>query len=126
MSGDSHVTARAHLRDQLEPLLPTGWRLIPYQRMPRTIDQPTVLVKHISFEPLSQAPIGSLSNGLVVTIADPHADQEAAEDALDQAVLELCSALDALPTVLWTEAQKVTVGDYLGWDISATVRTDKE
>ena len=124
MSGD--MTPREHLRTQLGPLLPADWRLIPYQRQPQTIDTTTVIVKHTGFAPLAQAPIGSLANELTITVVAPHKDTEQAEDALDVAVLELCAQLDALDTVQWTTARKVTAGEFLGWDIETTIRTDRE
>jgi hypothetical protein len=117
---------REFLAAQLTTLLPGTWKLIPNQRMPETIDKTTVVVKLTTIEPLAEAPAGTLSNGAVITVADPHQDDVTAENALDDAVLELCTAIDAVPGMTWTKAEKVLVGQsYLGWDITASILSKK-
>lgn len=126
MSSDE--TVRGWLEEQLVPLLPAKWRVIPYQRMPQTLDRPTVLFKQLSFTPLPEAPAGHLQVEVVITVADPHSDQDRAEDALDDEVLELVFALDSLNNLTWSTAQKVLVNEtYLGWDITcSTISAKKE
>lgn len=127
MSGDvTPVTPREYLKAELAPLLDPAWRLVPYQRMPNTIDATTVVVKTAAFEPHPAAPIGSIGNELTVTVAAPFTDREQAEDELDVAVLELVAQLDALLRVQWTGARKVLAGDFLAWDVTIQLRTDKE
>jgi hypothetical protein len=119
-------TVREWLEGQLTALLPDGWKIIPNQKTPQTIDVTTVVVKLTTIEPLAEAPAGSLSNGAVITIADPHKDDVAAENALDDSVLALCTALDALAGITWSKAQKVLVNDtYLGWDITCSILSTK-
>lgn len=124
MSGD--MTPREHLRTQLGPLLPADWRLIPYQRQPQTIDTTTVIVSSLASDPIGACASGANPVCFTITVVAPHKDTEQAEDALDVAVLELCAQLDALDTVQWTTARKVTAGEFLGWDIETTIRTDRE
>jgi len=120
-------SVREWLEDQLTPELPEGWRFIPNQRMAATIDRITVVLKHTDIERLPEAPLGTLRNTVVLTVADPHEDQVRAENELDDAVLELCTAIDGLPNINWTRASKVLVNDtYLGWDITLTVISGKE
>ncbi|WP_349902607.1 hypothetical protein [Parafrigoribacterium humi] len=118
---------RVWLDEQLTPLLPSGWTLIPNQRMPETITVTTVVLKHLEIERLDAAPLGQLRNTVVLTVADAHQNQTTAENELDESVLTLCTALDALKNLNWTGAKKVLVNDtYLGWDITLTVITSKE
>lgn len=121
-------TVRGWLDENLKPLLPATWKLIPYQRMPQTISAPTVLFKQLSFTNLPEAPAAALEVAIVITVADPHLDQDRAEDALDDEVLELVFALDSLPNLSWSTAQKVLVNEtYLGWDITcSTISAKKE
>lgn len=122
----SNLPVRAWLQQQLEPLLPAKWRIIPNQSMPQTIDRPTLIIKHLEMERLEEAPLGSLRHQITITVADPHEDQVKAEDALDDEVLQLCTALDALSGLTWTGAKKVAVRDpYIGWDITLTVISTK-
>lgn len=118
---------RDWIDEQLTPLLPDAWSLIPNQRIPETINATTVVLKHLKIERLEEAPLGQLRNTVTLTVADPHQDQVTAENELDESVLTLCTALDALPKLNWTGAEKVLVSDtYLGWDITLTVITSKE
>lgn len=120
-------SVRQYLDGELTPLLPAGWTLIPNQRMPETISVTTVVLKLLKIEPLPEAPIGSLKNTVTITVADPHTDQAKAEDALDESVLTLTTALDGHKNIIWKDADKVLVNDtYLGWDISVEVITEKE
>lgn len=121
------TTVRAWLVDQLTPVLPAKWRLIENQRMPETIDRITVVLKHTTIERLPEAPIGQLRHTVILTVVDPHQDAVKAENALDQSVIELVTAIDGLQYVNWTGAAKVAVTDtYLGWDITLTAITGKE
>lgn len=121
------VSVRDYLTAELTPLLPSTWKIIANQRVPETFDTVAVILKHLHIETLAEAPIGSLRNRVLITIADPHTDQVRAENALDEAVLELCTALDGHSRIIWTGADKVLVTDtYLGWDITVEVITEKE
>lgn len=118
---------RTYLTEALAPLLPADWNLIGFQRTPKTIDRITVVLKFTAFEPMPQAPIGSLVNEVVLTVISPLTDAEKAEAELDDAVRALCMSVDGLERGGWTEAKKVAATDtYLGWDITLSIRTDKE
>ncbi len=121
------VNVRDYLKTELTPLLPAGWTIIPNQKMPETITKITVVLKHLTIEPSPANPIGSLNNHVTITVADPHTDQVRAENALDDAVVELLTALDGHSRIVWRPANKVLVNDtYLGWDIPVEVLTQKE
>lgn len=117
-------SVRSYLVDELTPLVNQGWRIIREQRMPETIDTITVVLKHSRIEKLPEAPMGALRNEVVLTVADPHEDIAKAEDALDDAVVDLLSVIDKHDSINWTEARKAKVNDnILGWDITLTVIT---
>jgi len=121
------ASVRSYLEAELKPLLPTTWRIIPNQRIPETIDRVTVALKVDRIEKLPEAPLGNLRNTVILTVADPHKDQVRAENALDDAVLNVLTALDGHSNIDWTLAQKVLATEtYLGWDITLTVITSKE
>lgn len=121
------ANVRDYLKTELTPLIPSTWRIIPEQRMPDTITKTTVVLKHLRITRLPAAPIGSLDNSVVITIADPHKETAAAENALDDNVLELVTAIDGHDNISWSLAEKVNVNDtYLGWDITVAVTTQKE
>lgn len=123
----SDIPVRDWLQEQLTPLLPPSWQIIPNQVMPQTLSRITVVIKHLEMERLAEAPLGSLRHQIILTVADPHEDQVKAENALDDEVLKLCTALDSLDGLTWTGAKKVAVRDpYIGWDITLTVISTKK
>jgi hypothetical protein len=92
-----------------------------------TLAKPTVFIEHTSIEQLDAAPIGNVSNTVVVTFLDSHTDYAQAEDALDGDVLDFITQLDASDRLDWTKAEKVTVIDtYLGWAVTVNLITAKE
>lgn len=120
------TTIRAQLSELLGPLIPKSWTLISEQRDPGVIARTTVIVKQDRIEKLPEAPLGSLQVSFILTVLTPHEDTSRAEDALDDSVLELTTALDSLAGTNWTSAQKVVAGDYLGYDIALTLITKKD
>jgi hypothetical protein len=121
------VSVRDWLDAALVPLLPSGWRVIKNQRMPETLSQTTVIIKHLAIKKLADAPANHLSNEVTLTIVDHHTDQDLAENTLDEAVLTLVTALDSLPSLMFTGAKKVFASDlYLGWDIELTIYSRKD
>ncbi len=121
-------TLRGQFSDAIKPLLPDGWRYIPNQNTPSTISVVTVVYKLLEIEKLAEAPIGNLRNTIVLTVLSPHEDDVKAEDALDNDVLAVLTALDGHPWIGWTSCRKVRdqKTDRLAWDISLTAITSKE
>jgi hypothetical protein len=122
----SDESVREWLTAQLTPLLPGTWRIIPNQRIPETLDVVTVVLVHQKIKPLPEAQ-GCLTNAVTLTVIDPHTDATRAEDALDDEVLALVTAIESNPQINFTEARKVSVNEtYLGWDVDIEVLTQKE
>jgi hypothetical protein len=120
-------SVREWLQQKLTPLIPPEWAFIPNQKIPETISKVTVFLTLTEIEPLPEAPTGSLSNSVTLTVVSVHEDQVKAENALDDHVLELCTALSGHAQIIWTNAKKVgDLGPYTGWDVSLKVITRKE
>lgn len=113
------------LKAALKPLLPRGWKIIPYQNNPDTPSSVVVMLKLLRIARMEEAPDGAHTLEFTVTIISPHDDIEKAEDALDDQVLELTFALDTLG-ILWTAAEKVIASDRLAYDITVTLVSTKE
>lgn len=121
----SDTSLRAWFSAQLKPLLPSGWRYIPNQNTPSTITVPTLVYKLLEIEPLPEAPLGALRHRIVLTLLSPHEDDVKAEDALDNEVIELITALDPHSLIAWETARKIRddKSSRLGWDITVTAVT---
>lgn len=119
---------RSWFSTQLKPLLPERWRYIPNQNTPATITVPTLVYKHLEIEPLPEAPLGALRHRIVLTLLSPHEDDVKAENALDNEVIELITALDPHSVLAWETARKIRdeKTSRLGWDITVTAITTKE
>ena len=113
----SAETVREALDAHLAPLLPPKWKWVPTQRNIDAITQTTVVWKQMRITRLAEAPIGTVRVEGVLTVITPYADADRADEALDDDVTMLCAAIDALEDLAWTEAQKVAVGNYFGYDI---------
>lgn len=119
---------RSVLVDGLKPLLPRDWKLMPYRTTTDDINQVTVWVKLRSLEKLAEAPAsGYMVASFVVTVATPKAALAEADADLDDRVVELVHALDALQMVRRSSAEQVAVSDtHLGFDITVEVFTRPE
>ena len=125
MSADQ--TVREYLDETLPPLLPEGWKWVDSERAVDVTETTTVQWKQRRIAPLPEAPLAHLGVDGILTVSSPHADIEKAEDALDDAVLELVGALQSVPGIRFTEANKAAVDDqHLGYDLSITVITQKK
>lgn len=119
-------TLRAELRKRLQPILPPDYVLRPNATPLDTITRPTLQLKQLALEPSREAPQGNLAVEFILTLASPLTAPQAAEDALDDDVVELLAALDRIEWVAWTRAEKVVTGRaeaYLAYDVTLTVQT---
>ncbi|MBH0054482.1 hypothetical protein I6E74_09925 [Salinibacterium sp. SWN139] len=123
----SDKSIREQLADAITPLLPSTWKIVPNQVGVETLSKVTVVIKHLQMSKFPEAPIGHLQHELTITIIDPHTDQVRAENALDDSVLELVTALDSIPGLIIKLAKKVFTDEtYLGWDVEITTFSRKE
>lgn len=123
------TTPRQQLVDAITPLLPTTWKLIPYQRNVDTVNVPTVMIKQATIAPLPQAPLGALTVDYVATLISPHTDVEKAEAQLDDDAITLLDILLPLVKTSFQKAEKamLTPNGPLCYDFTFSIgatRTD--
>lgn len=105
------VNARRYLAEQLTPLLPRGWKLVPYGVSLDHVAEPVVMIQQVSVTPTEQAPLAYHTITLAVVIVSPITLEESAEDAIDANVNELLFALDELESLSWSNATKETYAE---------------
>ena len=108
-------TVRGWVEAQLKPLLPSTWRLVPYQRNLDEVDRVTVMLRLQRVVKLPEAPGGAYQAEWTLTIIQPGQDVTRGQKMLDQQVFELLDAiLDLRKTGLnidWSDAQSVVFGE---------------
>ena len=119
-------SVRDWLEKQLKPILPDNWMIRKNHTSDGLNAKVTVTFKHQRISKTSAAPGASLENRVVITVTHPSTDQAQAENALDDQVLEVCSALDTIENLDWTEAEKVLDNDRLAWDITTLIYSKKK
>lgn len=121
------LTTREQLVEALSPLLPKAWKVVPYSRNLDAISVPTVMVHLSNLSKAPSAPQGVLLSEFTISIIDPLTDPERAQGALDDEVMELIHAIDALPGwIVWESAEPTLVQDALAWDVRTTVLSRKD
>ena len=121
----NQMNVREFLADKLSPLIPDGWKIVASVR---NLDKPTGIVaqiKHTGVTRMPEAPIGHLQHTVTLTVLTPHTDVEKAEDALDEAVTELLTLIDAHESIGWSDATKVRADTWLAWDIDLAVISNR-
>ena len=116
---------RQVITSALKPLLPRGWKFFPYRVNPDAINSTTVWLRLQTIEKVPEAPQSQAHVvTYVVTVAVPESDPSEADARLDDEVITLVHALDALPNIRRTRAEQVSVTDaYLGFDITVEIIT---
>jgi hypothetical protein len=106
------MSVRSELADALKPLLPTSVKIID---VPRSIDgmeakRPVVLLYR---ESRAKAPnaMGDYFDTFAMYVITPGIDTRRSEDALDDTLDAVVSALDAIKWVQWTSAERSVFGD---------------
>ncbi|MBO1770458.1 hypothetical protein [Agrococcus sp. TF02-05] len=119
-------TLRNELRDRLRPVIPAEYKLRPNGLALETITTPVLQIKQLRIRPAEEAGTGQLKVEMVLTMASPKSNPQAAEDDLDDDVVEVLAALDSIGWLNWSLAEKVTTGPddrYLAYDITTEITT---
>lgn len=112
---------RHSLKAALEPLLPSTWRIIPYQKNIDKPDTTVVMFKQSEIRPDPKARLTHVLIDMIATIICPLTDQARAEDELDDDVLALVFALHK-SRIAWTTATKVAwAAGTIAYDVSLTL-----
>ena len=115
------MSYRQDVVDQIAPLLPDEWMILPYSDEPDVLDRPTVMVTWTNFDP------GRLANHLDMTmhvyVLIPNRDDVALDsDDVDDAVLDTLPALLSMKAVQQGGAERVTFqGGHPCWDITLVI-----
>ncbi|MGA1838462.1 hypothetical protein VD659_16205 [Herbiconiux sp. 11R-BC] len=122
------TSLRQQLADMLKPLLPGNYRYVTSERDPGVLSAPTVFIRQRRIEPDPRIVTGSHLVTFAVTIATPLSGvDEKAEDDLDEHTGTLLAALDALPYISWSTADKAVYTDTgISYDIALTIVTRKD
>lgn len=117
------IIVRDWLVEQLTPLLPRKWNIVPVQRNVDTLSTTTVILKQQSIARLPEAPQGARVVEYLMTVAVPNQDTARGEAQLDDDVITLLDAIDQIGSALkWTTAQKVVLSDqFPAYDITLTI-----
>lgn len=115
---------RKELVALIQPVVDPDWKIVDSDRNVDEIDQTCLQLKQRTID--RQGP-GLYAVGFLGTVSTPHTDTQLAEDALDDAVLGLIYALDAITSLSVGTATKVEVASQrLGYDIELTLSTQPE
>lgn len=113
------MSMRSAAVDALTAQLPKSWTVIDDERSLNAITRPTMLVSVRTFTPSDYAPLSKITVTLALMILSAHTDAKAAEDDLDVLLVEALTAVNTLPNLTWSEANKVVHLDrYMGYEIT--------
>jgi hypothetical protein len=121
------MSVRSQLEEALRAVIPTAWKLIPYQDNVDTLDAPLVMFKQSTITKAPEAPRGAYLFNYVITLVNDQTDPQKAENALDDDVETLFAILDGLRAMVPMEATKVLFQDtYMAYDITLKILTRKD
>lgn len=111
----------------IRELVPAAWRVVGVERDLDELERVTVQLKLSDVRRVPEAPrSGTYWAGWTVTIATPHVDPETADPGVFDALLELVAALDGIPWLKWSTAEKVLVSGRYGFDITVDTLTTRD
>jgi hypothetical protein len=113
--------------EQLTPLLPKSWKLIPYSTNLDRLSQPVVMLQLQSLSRTPSAPNSGHTVEFTLTVIEPNTDPAQREDLLDDKLDDLVYAIETIPNVTWTKAERAMFADsYLAFDITLEIVTKKD
>lgn len=102
------ANARRQLAELLRPALGKMFDIFPVAEERDTYTKPTLLLKRSRVEPFRTP--GHLVNTFELYVIEPQTNTEVSEDSLDDLLDEVLEALDESTDSLWTEAERITLG----------------
>lgn len=116
---------REYILDIIKPLLPRKWR---YISTTTTLDAVDAVTVQLILERVDKVPETPFNKTLMqvtydLTIIDPSTNPDNREQSLDDELIELLGALDAVPNLTWSGAERQIINPssanaYLGYSIS--------
>ena len=120
------MSYRQDVVDQIAPMLPDEWTILPYSDEPDVLDRPTVMVTATDIDPARLASHYDVT--MHVYVLTPNRDDVALDsDDVDDAVLETLDALLQMKAVTQGNANRATFqGGHPCWDITITITATVE
>ncbi|MFJ3392024.1 hypothetical protein [Leifsonia aquatica] len=100
------VNVRQTIIDGIKPLLPKRWKLLPNNPNLDTLSQVTVTVRIDRIERTREAPQSHRDYYGVIRVIDPSQSIDKVDDAIDDDIIDLLNAIDELPLLSWTTAER--------------------
>jgi hypothetical protein len=115
------MSYRQDVVDQIAPLLPIDWDILPYSDEPDVLSRPLVMVTSTDIDPAQLASQYDITMHVYVLV--PNKDDVALDsDEVDDAVLEALDALLKMRAVRQGNASRATFqGGHPCWDITITI-----
>lgn len=117
----ANINIRNWVLNQLKPIVPKSWDLVPYGVAPAVINKPTVIITLTKVEPNAGNPRGSRLVSYALTLLEPTLNPGTAASALDDKLFDLLTAIDSNPSLSWSSCERGAVGQNVGWDVSLSV-----
>ena len=115
------MSYRQDVVDQIAPLLPLEWDVLPWSDEPDVLDHPIVMVTATDIDPHRLASQYDITMHVYVLIPN-HDDVAVDSDEVDDAVLETLDALLHMRAVTQGNATRATFqGGHPCWDITITI-----
>ena len=107
----------------LKPLLPKKWMVKEFNALPDEITTTSVVLVFQSYSRTSIAPRAARTATFVLTIVTPQSIPGAADNALDDDLIDLLNAIDAIAEtgLTWTTAERGVASNRPGFDITLTI-----
>ena len=105
------MSFRSYVTDAIKPLLPKGWKLLPYSTNLDVLSQPVVMLKLNSVTRTPGAPNGAHTVTYTLAVIEPKTDPGSADDALEDKLFDLLHAIDTVANLTWSNAERVLFGD---------------
>lgn len=110
---------RVELAAALAHVLPDRYRVIDHQRSVDRIEagERVVVVYHHRFRPMLNT---AREVELDVVVCVPELDPGKADDAVDDALVDLLAGVRAVPQVTWTDAERIEWGEWPAYKLTVT------
>ena len=117
------VNVRNYIINQLKPLLPKKWLVKAFNALPDKITTTSVVLVFESYARTTVAPRGPRTANFTLSIVTPQTIPGAADDALDDDVIDLLNAIDTLAEtgLRWTTAVRGVASGQPGFDIGLSI-----
>jgi hypothetical protein len=116
---------RLVVQNEIKPFLPRGWLIKPTSAKADNVSAVVVQFQQVRIERLPQAPRGKLAIEFLMTIKSGKEQNQAAENELDTAIIDLLYALSKAG-IIWRDCDKRLYDNEtrLGYQLTLTITTD--